>query len=111
MYEELSMEREVYKMGEYSNYYSPCQSEPSESNHSIQMHDSDLPLIYQSGDHSIPVGLSNHIYESLTGEHTEGIYEEINENNPFKEDVDALDVATSIHPTVTQMDKENLNDI
>ena len=105
------MEKEVHKKSEDSNYYNLFQSEPSKSNYSIQMHDSDLPPIYQSVDHSAPVGFSNPIYESLAGEHTEGIYEEMNENNPFKEDVDALNVPTPIHPTGTQMDKENPFDI
>ena len=82
------MEKEVYKMSEDSNYYNPCQSEPSKINCSTQMHDSDLPPIYQSVDHSAPVGFSNPIYESLAGEHTEGIYEEKSVNNPFKEDVE-----------------------
>ena len=101
------MENEVHKKSGDSNYYNTHQLEPSMSNYSIQMDDYDLPPISQSGDQSDPVGFFNPIYESLAGEHTDDIYEEMNVNNPCKEDVDALDVATPIHPTGMQMKKEN----
>ena len=102
----------VHKKSDEINYYNLHRLEASQSSYSTQMYDSDLPPIY---DHvainSQAVGFSNPIYETAAAEHTEGLYEELNFNNPFREDIDSQDLPTPVHPTGTQMGRENPFDI
>ena len=109
----MCMEKGVQNKISESSYYNPYQMAPSVSSFSNQMYGSDLPPIYDhvAGDHSDHMGFSNPIYETATGECGDGIYEELNFNNPFREDIDAQEVETPNDPTCTQVDKENLFDV